>query len=373
MADHAFVREVLEPYRALVQPEVMRYLEPAAFQVDSITELRHPDIEAFHWQLCADYPLRGGKYLRPGLILLVVEGLGRPLEHAVKTAAAMEISQNWVLIHDDFEDDSLERRGKPALHRLHSPALAINAGDALHMIMWRILRDNERLLGAPKTLRVMEQFHNMLLRTCIGQTAELLFTQREEIDLTEDDYFYMVDGKTVYYSVAGPMRLGAWIVEDDPARLFPAVNQFGRALGRAFQIKDDLLDLTTTFKGQRGNDIVEGKRTLMLAHLLKHAAPSDARRVREIYRAFAQKRKSDSQDLAQVDEAGGWTWTPEAAADIETVLDLMRRCGSLDYSASLVDAYSDQAVAALDAMDFLTPGARHKLALGVDFNRTRQK
>ena len=92
----------------------------------------------------------------------------------------------------------------------------------------------------------------------MGQTAEMTF--RESFNLTEEDVYYILDGKTGYYTIAGPIRLGAIIAnhnEQDHPELFQNINKFGISLGRAFQITDDILDITTDFEGlkERGNDI----------------------------------------------------------------------------------------------------------------------
>ena len=85
-----------------------------------------------HWEVITDYPSRRGKYLRPALVMLMAEAMSGSSEKAVYTATAMQMSEDWILIHDDWEDGSLERRGKPALHRLVSSEISVNAGDTLH-------------------------------------------------------------------------------------------------------------------------------------------------------------------------------------------------------------------------------------------------
>src|SRR3989344_3960571 len=90
-----------------------------------------------HWKAVRDYPDRQGKYIRPTLVLLMCEMLGGDSEKALLTAAAMQTSEDWILNHDDIQDKSEERRGKPTLHRIYGLNIALNAGDASHMIMWK--------------------------------------------------------------------------------------------------------------------------------------------------------------------------------------------------------------------------------------------
>ena len=162
-----------------------------------------------HWDIVNDYPARRGKYLRPALVMLMAEAMSGSADKAVYTATAMQMSEDWILIHDDWEDGSLERRGKPALHHLVSSEIAINAGDTLHECMHRVLCENFRLLDVDLARKVQHEFFLMLGRTTFGQYAEIKWTQDNKDDMTEEDVLFTVSGKTVYYTIAGPLRLGA--------------------------------------------------------------------------------------------------------------------------------------------------------------------
>lgn len=343
--------DVLEEYRNIVWTEIQPYFYSEIGGVSSLTD---KEIEAFHWKLSIDYPSRGGKYFRPTLLILTAEAMGQDLEAATKTAAAMEISENWLLVHDDLEDLSLSRRGKPTLHLRYSPALSVNAGDALHLIMWKILRDNEPILGHDKAFEVMDEFYRMLMRTTLGQTAEISQIQTQQFDLSENDAYYIMDGKTSYYTVAGPMRLGAILAENNRRHLdeivFPVLNELGCYLGRAFQITDDVLDLTSDFEGlkvQSGNDIYEGKRSLVLVHLLQNVNRFDHQQVLKVL-VKAREEK-----------------TPE---DIRLVLTLMEEYGSIRYATGRAREYAEQAREVFNRADFLTnPSSRQKLQMAIDF------
>jgi geranylgeranyl diphosphate synthase type II len=187
----------------------------------------------------------------------------------------MQMSEDWILIHDDWEDGSLERRGKPALHHLVSSEIAINAGDTLHECMHRVLCENFRLLDVDLARKVQHEFFLMLGRTTFGQYAEIKWTQDNKDDMTEEDVLFTVSGKTVYYTIAGPLRLGALLAGATDEQL-QRIYKFSYPLGLCFQIRDDVLDLTGDFEGQKKqklNDIFEGKRTLILLHLLSHCSP----------------------------------------------------------------------------------------------------
>ncbi|NDJ36000.1 MAG: polyprenyl synthetase family protein [Chloroflexi bacterium] len=348
---HAFL-ETLNRLRAPVQSRMQQYLHGGS--VAGISDARSTQVEAFHWDLVRNYPDRGGKYLRPALLLLTLEAMTGAYDSGVQTAAALEISQNWLLVHDDVEDQSLLRRGEDALQIMHGDAHAINAGDALHLLMWHMLRDNEPILGASKTLAVMDEFHRMLYRTCVGQTAELMWQKR--LDFTEDDYFYIIDGKTGYYTIAGGMRLGAIIASTDPAQLdhaiLPVINRFGVNLGRAFQIIDDVLDVASDGDGkQRGGDIAEGKITLLLAHLLAHASEADRDRIDAV-----MCLPREAIDQAMVDE----------------VIGLMEAYGSIAYARQRAAELAGHARDIFGEMDFLVEdGPRAELAAMIDFITAR--
>lgn len=155
----------------------------------SVSPLRHPSSEELFWDLVRDYPDKPGNCIRGGLVCLVAEAMGATLEQALPTATAMELSQNWILIHDEFEDGSEMRRGKPCLHRTAGPDQAINAGDTLHLIQWGVLFDNYEVLKPKQTIEIGRDFRDMLLRTAQGQTAELAL--RDSYDLTETDVLYI--------------------------------------------------------------------------------------------------------------------------------------------------------------------------------------
>jgi geranylgeranyl pyrophosphate synthase len=240
------VQETLEKTKKLVWPEIEKYLKDADYPTQFVIPGKFQKEADLYWKINREYPERGSKYLRPTLVLLIAEALGAKAGQAVKTAAAMQLSQEWVLIHDDIEDKSDERRGAPTLHKLYGTELAINAGDSLHMIMWKIVSDQN-------SKDVTEEFYRMLLRTALGQGVEQIWTNEGGKKIEDDRYFFVADGKSGYYSIAGPMRLGATVAGATEAQI-AKITQFGLYLGRCFQLVDDLLDFD--------QDKKEGKVTL---------------------------------------------------------------------------------------------------------------
>jgi geranylgeranyl diphosphate synthase type II len=347
---------VLKEKREIVWNEINKYLSvriEKSYPNDIVS--KYSDAEDLHWKLVREYPERRGKYVRPTLTLLACEAMGGDPQKAIKTAAAMQTSEDWILNHDDFEDDSEERRGKPCLHRMYSPELAVNAGDSLHIIMWKMLRDNEEILGPRKAFEVMDEFYKMLMRTTLGQTTEISWIQQNKLVTADDDVYFIFDGKTVYYTIAGPMRLGA-IVAGATKEQLDEIFKVGVPLGRAFQTRDDLLNLVgdrEKYGKEIGGDILEGKRTLMLVHLVRTAEEVDRKRVIDILK---KPRKE------------------KGAEDIAFVIDLMNKYGSIEYGKKKAEEFTNQALSAFDGLTFFKPGkARDELRAGIKFMLTREK
>jgi len=240
------VQETLEKTKKLVWPEIEKYLKDPLYPTQfKIPEKYQKDVDLY-WEINRVYPERKGKYLRPTAILLIAEAMRGNINLAIKTAAAMQLSEEWILIHDDIMDKSSERRGKPALHKIYGHDLAQNAGDVLHAIMWKMIID---LDSKP----INEEFYNLIMRTALGQGVEQIWTNKKIKSISNDEYFFIADSKSAYYSIAGPMRLGAIIANATPDQLDKITN-FGLYLGRCFQLIDDLIDFE--------QDKKEGKITL---------------------------------------------------------------------------------------------------------------
>jgi len=349
-------RNVLEEKKEVVWGEIRKYLSLIEKFPDYCKPPeRYSPLIKFHRQIVSEYPLRKGKYLRPTLVLLTAGAMGFPQEKAIRTAAAMQVSEDWILNHDDIEDDSLERRGKPTLHRLYGRELAINAGDTLHLLMWKILWDNRSLLGEKKAARIAEEFYQMLGRTTFGQTVELFWTRKNKTDLIKEDILFILESKTAYYTIAGPMRLGAILAGANKKQL-EAIYEFGKPLGYCFQIRDDILDLTSDFAGlkkQKGNDIYEGKRTIMLVHLFQKAKGQVKKKLLKI---IAKKREE------------------KTAEEVEWVIEQMEKHGSFDYAQKMAENFANQAFFIFEKkLGFLkVQPSRDQLKAGIDFILKRE-
>jgi geranylgeranyl diphosphate synthase type II len=316
---------LLKEYRSLVWPEIDKRLSTTIdFEKYCQVKEKYQHLLDFHLEMLSVYPQRMGKYFRPSMVMLTGEAMGAPREKLLLTAAAQQLSEEWILIHDDVEDDSEQRRGDSALHHLYTKELAINAGDIVHVLMWKLLQDNRQLIGDELTFSIMDEFTKMLNRTVFGQTVEIKWTQENAQNLTDEDILLILEGKTGYYTVAGPMREGAIIAGATPDQL-EKIYHFGKLTGYCFQIKDDLLDLTSDFCGlkkQTGNDIFEGKRTIMLAHLMRTISGDDKRQLSVILdKTRFQKTQSE----------------------VDWIISKMNTLGSIDYADKLMRSFALQA------------------------------
>jgi geranylgeranyl diphosphate synthase type II len=250
------------------------------------------------YRMMRDYPERGGKGMRPFLCVTSCRAFGGDEDEALLTAASLELFQNWILIHDDMEDASEMRRGSPALHRKYDWALALNTGDALHARMWHALLGNRGTLGETRTLDVMGEFANMINETTEGQQMELGWVVAKNWRITEDDYYMMCTKKTSWYTAISPMRLGGMAAGADPEKLAPLV-EAGTKLGVGFQIHDDVLNLSAGKKygKQSADDLLEGKRTLILIKLLSSLNRDEKNRFVEIFDMSREERREHVDEL----------------------------------------------------------------------------
>jgi geranylgeranyl diphosphate synthase type II len=275
------VAEVLQEYGEAARAAVERYFAANA------------DSPYLH-DLMVDYPRRGGKMLRSSLCIAHARLFGATLDKAVLTAAAIEMLHNGLLIHDDIQDESEERRGRPTLQALHGVPLALNAGDMLMLLSLRPLMDNVSRVGEWLALEVLKETEIMARESAEGQALELGWRDFNDTSVTESDYLRMVLKKTAWFSTIYPARVGAII--GSQGRIDPAIfNNFGFFLGAAFQIQDDLLNLIgdESYGKELNGDLYEGKRTLMLVHARRSCSPAEQKTFDELLSVPRRRRTAD--------------------------------------------------------------------------------
>lgn len=344
------VSDILDRTKTLVWPIIDRHLTdkpyPTVFQVPKkyLSEL------TYQWKIYREYPERKGKYLRATLIRLTNEAMGGKTQRCLQTAGAMQLSEDWILVHDDIEDQSMERRGKPTLHKMYDVNQALNAGDMLHVLMWGLLSQNLKLLDLKTNKALFDEFTTFLSRTAIGQGIEAKWTSGPLTKLSDEDWNLIADSKSGYYTIAGPLRLGG-IIAGASKKQLEALTLFGLYLGRCFQLVDDILDITSDFAGlkkQIGNDVFESKRTIMLGHLLRVVNQKDKKKLISIY-SKTRNHKTQS--------------------EVNWVIKEMQEAGSIAYAQKMAGELKDQALAIFETkLTFLShEPARSQLKTLISF------
>jgi len=302
----------------------------------------------------SDFVGRAGKAIRPALCIAAARAHGSTTERALPSSVALELLHNAFLVHDDVEDGSISRRGLPTMHAEHGVPIAINVGDGLAAMALQPLTQNVGVLGSSMHNRVMAEFNDLLRMTIEGQAIELGWRANHVVDLTSQDYLEMVALKTCAYTTIFPLRIGALIGSWGRADL-SLVTRFGLYLGTAFQITDDVLNLTGSedlYGKEIDGDIAEGKRTLMLIHLLSTVAGVE----REFLTGFLEGERGS-----------------RSLEDIAGVRALMDRQGSIQYAQEYASALAEQAASAFQRAFGGLPDSpdRRFLSEVIDFVVTR--
>jgi geranylgeranyl diphosphate synthase, type I len=284
-----------------------------------------------------EFTLRGGKRFRAILVLAGYHiTTGRTPEPALRAAAAMEHFQSWMLIHDDIIDHAEERRGGPTVHREMAVAhqrgqqegssedygtgIGITLGDLEEPFTVEAILS----AAAPPAARLaaLAEYIRMTRLTAYGQLLDIRNGTLPLSTVTERDVLTVHELKSAVYTVVSPLKIGALLGGSPPARLSD-LERIGTDLGIAFQLRDDVLgagfDAEAT--GKSPNDLIEGKRTLLVVH------------------AWAKGSEADRTRLTRV--LGNPTASPE---DVERAREAIRTTGSLDYSEQRISELTSRAL-----------------------------
>ena len=256
--------------------------------------------------LLSEFLLVEGKGIRPALCLLSCEAAGGKMEDALKAATAIEMFHNFTLIHDDIEDGSEMRRGKPCMHVKYGVPLALNAGDGLFMMVWRETLSIQSRRREDAQQQLLSAFTGVLE----GQALELGWYNDDDWDISEKEYLKMVRGKTGAL-IGVSCGVGALLGGADE-KTCDAMKRFGDGIGVSFQIIDDVLNIVGDEKKYRkeiGGDIREGKRTLITMWALQ--ALAGAKRAR--LETLLKKKDKSQEDVAAVLALLKETGAPERA------------------------------------------------------------
>ena len=283
---------------------------------------------------------RGGKRWRAILFLLVVEALGDQPEEYMEYACVPEILHNGTIVVDDVEDEAKKRRGEAALHHIFGTDIALNAGNAMYFIPLKIIDDVRCDLNDERRLAVYDMLTHELNRTHLGQGMDICWHNQKEITVDEQHYLEMCACKTGCLARI-VVRLAA-IVTGQPTAVEHRLARYAEEMSIAFQISDDVLDIEHTldqagdFGKEFGNDIREGKKTLMIIYTADRAPPEDVARLEEIL------------------------WADENTEDeIIEAIDVMQRVDALEYARERARKLSAQSRSHLDDLDLEPEAEQH--------------
>jgi len=321
------IEKLLEEKAAVVNKLIEKYI-PRKFNKDSLVFALSPprydyNLEALNRAVAEpiwDFLDRGGKRWRPSLFLLVVEALDRDPDEFLEFAIITEVVHNGTIIIDDIEDNSEFRRGKPCAHRLFGLDVSINAGNAMYYLPLLPLIKNRDKLSAEKLSRIYEIYVREMVNISLGQAMDIAWHRglANADEVTETQYLQMCAYKTGTLA-----RMAAKIAavlceasEDTVERL----GRFAEAVGVAFQIQDDILDLSSSEfaekKGGRGQDITEGKRSLMVIHTLEKAKPEDKRRLIEILNMHTTNQRLRNEAIRIMQKYNSLNYAKELARNM---------------------------------------------------------
>ncbi|MCC8456141.1 octaprenyl diphosphate synthase [Photorhabdus aegyptia] len=261
----------------------------------------------------------GGKRLRPIIAILASKALGYQGDKHITVAALIEFIHTATLLHDDVVDESDMRRGKATANAMFGNAASVLVGDFIYTRSFQMMT----ALNSMRVLKLMSEATNVIAE---GEVLQLM--NCNDPNISEDDYMRVIYSKTArLFEVAAHASA---ILSNATPKQETALQNYGRYLGTAFQLIDDLLDYdadSDTLGKNTGDDLNEGKPTLPLLHAMNHGTPEQSALIREAI------EKGNGRHL------------------LETVLVTMKQCGSLEYTRKRAEEEADKAIAALQALE----------------------
>lgn len=317
----------LEEKTALIDKVIEKYI-PRKFSEKAILFKLNPphythNLDALNKAIAEpiwEFLDRGGKRWRPALFLLICEALGKRSENFVDFAIIPEVIHNGTLMVDDIEDSSEFRRGKPCTYKIYGLDIAINAGNAMYYLPLLPLIEKRDEISPEKMRKVYEIYVQEMISLSLGQAMDITWhrglADADKID--EKDYLQMCAYKTG--TLARMAAKIAAVLADANDELVEKLGSFAESIGIAFQMQDDVLDITSREfvekKGGYGQDITEGKRSLIVIHTLKVAKVEDKKRLVEILNMHTSDQKLKDEAIAIMKKHGSIEYVKQFARNI---------------------------------------------------------
>ncbi len=306
------IEKILEEKISVIDEMIERYI-PRKYKKDSlIFTLGSPryeyNVETINKAIAEpiwEFLDRGGKRWRPNLFLLVCEALGAEPEKLLDFAIIPEVVHNGTLMIDDVEDASEIRRGKPCTYKLFGLDIAINTGNVMYYLPLLALIKNKDKISLEKQNRIYEIYVQEMIRLSFGQAMDIAW-HKGLAKANEKQYLQMCAYKTgTLARMSAKMAAVLAGASDDTVERF---GTFAETIAVAFQIQDDVLDLVgeefAERKGGLGQDITEGKRSLMVIHTLEKAESRDKKRLLEILDMHTTDQKLRSEAISIIKKYG---------------------------------------------------------------------
>ena len=245
---------------------------------------------------------RGGKRWRPALFLIICEALGKTSDYCLDFSIIPEVVHNGTLIIDDIEDSSMVRRGKPCTYRIFGMDIAVNVGNAMYYLPLLPLMEQKADIPIERLRDIYEIYVQEMINLSVGQAMDIAWHKglANADSVKEEDYLQMCAYKTG--TLARMAAKIAAVLSGAEKQLVEKLGVFAESIGVAFQMQDDILDLTgaefAKKKGGLGQDITEGKRTLMVIRTLKVAESKERKRLIEILGMHTSEQKFRDEAIA---------------------------------------------------------------------------
>jgi geranylgeranyl pyrophosphate synthase len=265
---------------------------------------------------------RGGKRWRPALFLIIVEVLNKNPDEFIDFATITEVVHNGTLMVDDIEDASELRRGKPCTYRKFGIDIAVNAGNTMYYLPLLPLMERKEQFSAEKLRDIYEVYVQEMINLSMGQAMDIAWHRgiANADGVGEDDYMQMCAYKTGTLARMAA-RLAA-VLAGANTELVEKLGRFAESIGVAFQMQDDVLDLTgkefAEKKGGLGQDVTEGKRTLMVIYTLKKASSTDQKRLVEILNMHTSDQRLRDEAITIMEKYDAIKHVKQTASQIVT-------------------------------------------------------